>query len=145
METLQFGIDIDAAPGKVWNKLWTKEGYDTWTAAFTQGSYMEGELKPGSKVHFMAPDGRGMYSIVFEMEENKKMVFKHIGEMKDNEEQPIDEKTKEWSGYMESYELQPAGNGTHLDVQVDAADSFKDYLNSKFPDALAILKKISEQ
>lgn len=145
METLHFSIDIDAAPEKIWEQLWSKESYTTWTTPFTAGSSLEGELKQGGKVQFLAPGGSGMYSIVDKWEPNKKAVFSHQGEIKEGVEQPIDEKTKQWSGYLESYDLASAGSSTHLAVSVDTNDDFKEYLNSKFPEALKELKRISEQ
>lgn len=145
METLQFSKHIDAAPEKVWEQLWNKDSYTVWTTPFMEGSYLEGDLEQGGKVRFLAPGGSGMYSIVQKMVPGQTMVFCHQGNIKDNMEQPQDETTKKWAGAIESYELQPNGSGTTVNVKVDVTGDFKDYLNSKFPEALNELKRISEQ
>lgn len=145
METLHFSIDIDASPGKIWEQLWGKESYTTWTTPFMEGSYLEGDLRQEGKVRFMAPGGKGMYSTVSVWEPNRKAVFIHQGEVKEGIDQPIDEKTKLWSGITEAYELASAGSSTHVAVSVDVNDDFKDFISSKFPEALKELKRISEQ
>lgn len=145
METLKFSIDINAAPEKIWEQLWGKESYTEWTTPFAAGSYMEGDLRLGGKVQFLSPGGSGMYASIQEWEPGKKAVFSHQGEIKEGVEQPIDEKTKQWSGALESYTLTSSGNGTRVDASVETNADYKEYMNSKFPEALKELKRISEQ
>ena len=59
-----YEIEIDATAEKVWNSLLEPENYKKWTAVFCADSYFTGELKSGGRVHFLTPDGNGMYSDV---------------------------------------------------------------------------------
>lgn len=79
-------------PKKIWNVLWTDATYRMWTSAFCEGSYAVSDWKEGSKILFLSPDGGGMSSIIAKNIPNEFMSFKHLTEVKNNEEQPIDEK-----------------------------------------------------
>ncbi|MDT8347465.1 MAG: SRPBCC domain-containing protein, partial [Flavobacteriaceae bacterium] len=104
MKTLHFKISIQASPEKVWVALWDKENYQRWSSAFCAGSYYKAEhLSLGSKIHFLTPEGHGMFSIVDAVEEFKLMQFKHLGELQDFKELPINEETAAWTGALERY------------------------------------------
>src|SRR6187402_437325 len=112
MKTLEFKIEIEAPKEKVWKVLWDDETYRQWTAPFCEGSYAVSDWNEGSKIHFMSPNGEGMNSIIESKIPNEYMAFKHIGELKNFEELPIDSKTQEWSGAMETYRLTENNIGT---------------------------------
>ncbi len=144
MKTLQFKIHLNSSAEKVWNSLWQIENYKKWTNPFCEGTYYKTEnFIQGSKIHFLSPNGAGMYSIIDTLIENKWIIFKHIGELNNFEEQPINEKTKQWTNAIESYELVNEQNGTTLFVNVDIAEEFADYMNTTFPLALDELNKIA--
>jgi len=82
IDRLKFNIEIDADPATIWKNMWDKEAYKVWTTPFCEGSYYTGELVKGGRIHFLAPDGSGMYSNVVFIQENKNVVFQHIGEVK---------------------------------------------------------------
>ncbi|WP_281235271.1 SRPBCC domain-containing protein [Flavobacterium gelatinilyticum] len=145
METLEFTIRIKAHPDKVWKALWDEESYKKWTSAFCEGSYTESGWNEGDKIYFMAPNGEGMYSIIETKTPNEYMAFKHIGEMKDFKELPLDEETKKWSGAMETYRLIPDDEFTDLIAQVDSGEKFVDYFKDVFPKGLEIVKELSEE
>lgn len=94
IEKLIFEIDINATPQNVWNKLWTPEQYSEWTKPFCEGSYYTGEIKQGGRIHFLTPNGEGMYSDLAYYKENEVAIFKHIGMLKDHKELPVDAETE---------------------------------------------------
>jgi uncharacterized protein YndB with AHSA1/START domain len=145
MKTLKFETVINASPEKVWQTLWNDTTYRHWTSEFTPGSYTVSQWKQGDKIHFLSPDGGGMYSNIHTLEENKSMVFEHIGELKNFEEQPLTEETKKWSGCTEKYTLTQQGDHTHLLVEVDALDDFAGYFEDMFPRAIDKLKQLAEE
>lgn len=146
MQTLVFIIQINATPAKVWNSLWDSENYKKWTNAFCVGSYYTIEhFSEGSKVHFLSPNGSGMYSVVDKIIENKLLIFRHLGELNNFKEQPIDEKTKQWSNALEGYELTETETGTTLEVKVDTVDEYVDFMNKSFVLGLQELKKMAEE
>ncbi|MDX6183896.1 SRPBCC domain-containing protein [Flavobacterium sp. Fl-77] len=144
METLDFTIRIKATVEKVWSVLWEDETYKKWTTSFCEGSYAVSDWNEGNTIYFMSPDGRGMYSIIETKNHNEYMAFKHIGEIKDFKELPIDEETKKWSGARETYRLIPDGEFTVLIAQVDVVEKYMDYFKEAFPKGLEIVKQLSE-
>jgi hypothetical protein len=145
METLEFKIRIKAPVEKVWSVLWNDDTYKIWTGAFCEGSYAVSDWNEGDKIHFMSPNGEGMNSIIETKIPNEYMAFKHIGEIKDFKELPLDEETKKWSGAMETYRLTQDGEFTDLVVQVDIVEKHIDYFKEAFPKAMESVIEISEK
>jgi len=144
VQPLHFSAAVHAPISQVWWALWNDAHYRQWTAAFSEGSYAVSDWKQGSAIHFLTPAGTGMYSRIQEKEENKKMVFSHIGEIKNFIEQPIDEKTRAWSGAVEEYVLTEESGTTKVDVTLTGLSGFEAHFKVMFPKALAILKSIAE-
>ena len=147
MKTLYFSIDINAEPEKVWKNLWESESYKKWSSVFCQGSYFEiDEFKIGNKIHFLTPEGEGMYSVIEDLIENKYLAFKHLGAIKNFKELPLDDpSTTEWSNAIESYVLIAQDGGTHLKINAQTADEYIDFMNETFPKALKVLKQLVEK
>src|ERR1700741_5235174 len=103
MTKLNFTIDIHASAAKVWQGLWNDETYRKWTSVFHEGSYAVSDWKEGSKIQFLSPEGSGMYSIIETNRPNEMMAFKHLGEVKNFEEQPPNKETESWAGSKEIY------------------------------------------
>lgn len=145
MQNLTFTIRINTSTEKVWKYLWELENYTKWNSVFGAGNYFKTEsFIQGSKIHLLTPNGEGMYSILDKIVENEILVFKHLGELKNFEEQPIDSKTQGWTNALESYELKLLGNETELIVRVETVEQYVDHMNKTFPLALQELKKITE-
>ena len=140
MATLQFEVDIKAPKEKVWSSLWDDSNYREWTTVFMEGSYAEGDWQEGSKMRFLTPDGSGMFSIVEKNVPYKEMVFRHLGEVKNWEE----EVKEDWKDARENYKLEENNGTTKLTVAMDAMGSFEQYLKEVFPKGLSIIKNIAE-
>jgi uncharacterized protein YndB with AHSA1/START domain len=146
IEKLHFSININATREKVWEALWDKESYQTWTAPFGEGSHYTGDLAPNGRIHFLSSEGNGMYSDVIFFKEHALIVFKHIGVIQHHEEQEIDEKTKHWTGCFEIYRLvEINATTTELEVEVDVTDDHIEFMKKKFPVALEKVKELSER
>jgi uncharacterized protein YndB with AHSA1/START domain len=145
IERLHFSININATKEKVWNTLWEKDSYKTWTLPFGEGSYYSGDLGPNARIHFLMPDGNGMYSDVVFFKENELVVFKHIGDVSNFQEQEINEETKHWTGAFEIYRLvEINANTTELEVEVDVTDPHIEFMKKRFPKSLEKVKELSE-
>lgn len=146
MKRVRFSADIASTPEKVWLILWDDATYRQWTAPFMPGSYAVSDWQEGSKVHFLAPGGSGMYSVIDRMVPFELMSFKHIGTIKDGVEQPISEQEKQWTGAQETYTLTTEGGKTHLLAEVDTFGSeWEDMLLEAFPKAMDVIKDLSEK
>jgi hypothetical protein len=144
MKKKQFSIDINATKEKVWNSLWEDANYRKWTSVFSPGSYAKSDWNEGDKILFLSGEGEGMYSVIDKKIPNEVMSFKHIGVIKNNVEQPLDEETKKWSGAIESYTLHEKDGKTHLTAELDLVDEHAEYFEKVFPEALKLVKAIAE-
>lgn len=145
MKTLEFKIDIRASKEKVWKVLWDDKTYRKWTSAFCEGTYAVSDWNEGSKIHFLSPNGEGMNSIIESKINNEYIAFKHLGELKNFQEMPIDTVTKEWSGAMETYRLTQNNAHTVLDVTMDCIEKYADYFQKTFPKSMELIKELSEK
>ncbi len=141
-EKVTFTVKIGAHAAKVWNTLWDKESYREWTKVFTEGSYYEGEISEGARIHFLTPNGSGMYSEIEKLAVNELLVFRHLGEIKEFKELPPNEKTLEWAGGREIYRLSSEDENTILELELDTSEEFKKIFDETFPKALDWVKKI---
>lgn len=139
-----YEVTINAKAERVWNVLWDEGNYMQWTSAFCAGSYAKSDWQLGSKIQFLSPTGGGMYSEIVELIPNSKMVFKHIGEIKEFIELPADTAAS-WSGAKEGYTLTESNGQTKLEVNVEFTEETASYFDEVFPKALAIVKELSEK
>lgn len=144
MEKLKFTTEIKASKEKVWEVLWKDENYRNWSSVFCEGSHAESDWNEGSKIYFLSPSGEGMSSIIEKKIPHEYMAFKHIGEMKDRKEVPLNDKIKEWSGAMETYTLKETIGVTELTIELDSVGEFKDFFKDTFPKAIERIKLLSE-
>lgn len=145
MQTLEYKIEINSPKQRVWDVLWGENTYPQWTRAFCPGSYAKTDWKEGSSVHFLTPDGSGMYSKVEKNIPSEVMKFKHLGILKDGKEMSPDEESKKWAGAMESYYLKEENGRTILECEVDIEDKHVEMFNRAFPEAFRYVKELSEQ
>jgi uncharacterized protein YndB with AHSA1/START domain len=140
-----YQVEINASPDVVWNVLLNDDTYRKWTDVFCEGSYYKGELKPGGRVHFLTPNGDGMYSKIVLYTLYTNILFQHIGEVVNFGEQPIDEAAEKWTGAFESYTLKSNGKTTTLVAEVDLTPEHVDSFNKGFPKGLEKIKLLSEK
>ena len=137
---MKFSININAPKKRVWEVLWNDDTYRQWTSVFYPGSYAVSDWNEGSKIQFLGPNGDGMFSLIEFKIDNEKMIFKHLGEIKNG----IEENTQ-WEGAYEKYFLSETNGTTELVVELDATGEFEQYFKDTFPKALELVKQISEK
>ena len=139
---LEFSIDIKADKTTIWKALWDENYYRDWAGVFFEGSYYVADsLKQGNKVMFLAPDLSGIYSNIEIHIPNEIIQFKHIGNVVNGKEQPIDNETKKWSGTTERYSLSECTETITLAVKIDVLDEHLEFMSTKLPGALERIKK----
>ena len=72
------------------------------------------------------------------------MSFRHIGNIKEFKEMPLDEETKLWCNSKETYELSEENNQTKLTVSIDALETYVGFFNETMPKAIELIKSLSE-
>ena len=138
---LAFTIDIKAEKSVIWKALWNEHSYREWAGVFFDGSYaVTDEWKEGSVVHFLAPDKSGIYSAIEKHIPNEYIAFKHIGNVVEGKEQPIDGETKKWSGTTEIYKIIEGKDVHTLKVEIDILDEHLEFMKNTFPKALEKIK-----
>lgn len=145
IERLHFSININAPASKVWDTLWNAKTYPLWTQPFCDNSYYKGELGQGKRIHFLMQDGSGMYSDIIYLNPGEKIIFKHLGDVKDFKEQTINSETEHWTGCIESYRLlEITAETTEVIIEVDVVNSHLEFMKSKFPLAMDKMKELAE-
>ncbi len=142
MERLTYEIEIDASAEKVWDVLWSDETYREWTKPFDPTSYAESTWKEGDEIRFLTASGEGMYSVIEKKIDNELMSYRHLGMIVDGEKKPFDK--ADWTDGIESYRLKEANGKTLVTAETDTVKEYFDFMNEKFPQALELLKKLSE-
>ena len=138
---LKLSIEIKANKSSIWNALWQKDFYSEWAGVFFEGSYaVTDHWEEGSKVHFLAPDKSGIYSLIEKHIPLQTIQFRHIGKVAEGKEQPLDNETKKWSGTTEMYSIIEGKNENTLAVELDVLDEHLEFMKDKFPHALQKIK-----
>lgn len=146
METFKYQIEIDASAEKIWDVLWNEKTYSQWTYYFSPDSNMVTDWKVGGKTYFTDSSKKnGMLSTIDKMEENKYIIFKHLGEMANGVEDTESEKVKVWSGSKEAYYLEEQNGKILLKASVDSDENYKDMFDNGFTKGLQIIKELSEK
>lgn len=146
METFKYQIEIDAPAEKIWDVLWNEKTYSQWTYYFSPDSHIVTDWKVGGKTYFTDSSKKnGMVSTIDEMEENKYIIFKHLGQMENGVEDTESEKVKVWSGSKEAYHLEESNGKILLKASVDSDANYKDMFDNGFTKGLQIIKELSEK
>lgn len=139
MELLEFEIEINADPDKVWTVLWSDISYRQWTSAFKKGSFYKGNLAEGNIIQFLDQKNNGMYSKVIKMIPEQEITFLHLGEIFDGVEVP-----QNWGNATESYILKDNDNKTILKSIINTTTEFKTFFEKYFPQAMRNIKHLAE-
>lgn len=142
METLTYSIIINANRKKVWKVLW--ESYELWTKCFAEKSHAVSDWKEGSRIEFHDGKGGGMYSEIVKLEPARLMMFQHLGSIINGKDVDFSGDLEDWTNNFESYRLSKVESGTELTVEIDSTENFKEFLDERFPKALAKVKELAE-
>ena len=140
MKFLEFEIQINATPEKVWETLFTQDSYKKWASAMNEGTYFEGNWEVGSIMKFLDPQNNGMYNLVTENIRFKVLGMKHLGWILKGELSP-----QNWDDSTLNYILEPSENGTLLKGTVNSLDEFVEFFNSKYPQNFEHIKRLAEE
>lgn len=140
MKLLEYTIQINATPEKVWEVLFTQDNYKKWASAMNEGTYFEGTWEEGTIMKFLDPKNNGMYNLVEKNIPNKQLSMKHLGWILEGELTP-----QNWEDSTLDYILEPNENGTLLIGKVNSLDEFVDFFNSKYPKNFENIKNLAEE
>jgi hypothetical protein len=151
MEKIHFSISIEAPVEMVYETmlgLKDKTTYERWTSLFNPTSSYEGAWEKGSKIIFIGIDANGekggMISEILENLPNKFVSIRHYGMLEAGKEITEGPKVEAWANSFENYTFEADNGLVKLLVELDTVKDFVDYMNDKYPKALARLKEICE-
>lgn len=145
MKTLKFEIQIHSSIETVWKTLWDKETYTKWTKPFTEGCYYETEsFTEGNEVKFLSPNGDGMLSTIVSLKQQEFVAFEHLGMIVNGEKSTFKTESDNHQ-YLETYQLIKNENSVTLIAKIDTLEPWEDTMNTTFPQALQIIKELSEK
>jgi uncharacterized protein YndB with AHSA1/START domain len=142
--TLTFTTTIRCPRQRVWEIMFSPDGYRAWTAPFMEGSYYSGSWEQGQKIQFLSPGGEGMTAVIAENRPHEFLSIRHLGEIRDGVEDTTSDKVRAWAPAYENYSLEDVDGGTELTVNVDTVAEYVDYMKDTFPKALEALKTLCE-
>ncbi|MGZ5188869.1 MAG: SRPBCC domain-containing protein, partial [Kaistella sp.] len=79
MKLLEYKIQINATPDRVWEVLFTQDADRNWPSAVNEGTYFEGTWEESSVMRFLDAENNGMYNLVEENIPNQTLKMKHLG------------------------------------------------------------------
>lgn len=141
---MQFEVSIRAPAAVVWSVMLGDETYRKWTAAFSEGSYFEGDWAEGSQMRFLAPQGDGMLAEIAESRPNEFISIRHIGFIHGGVADTESDAVRAWAPAFENYTLTAVPEGTRLIVDQDITEDYEKYMTQAWPRALKILKSLCE-
>lgn len=144
--TLTFDIIIQAPRQRVWHTMLDLKGYETWTAAFCEGSSYVGSWEPGARIHFVGPSGDGMVAEIAEHQPQVLVSIRHLGELRQGVEDTTSDAVRAWAPACENYRFADTPDGgCALSVSLDCVAAYEGFMREAYPRALALLKGLCEQ
>lgn len=144
---LYFTIFIKAPVKTVYSAMLEK--FNEWTAVFSPNSYYTGSWDKGAAIRFLTKDENGslvgMVSQIKEHLPEKLVSIEHIGVVDNGKELTEGPAAEVWKGALENYSFEKTEQGTLVTVTQDTTESYVDYFNKTYPEALAKLKEICER
>lgn len=144
VETLVFEAEIAAPVEKVWDVMFSPDGYTQWTAPFFEGSYFEGSWAQGERIHFLAPGGSGMVAEIAVNRPHELVSIEHIGFVVDGVEDTTSDAVRSWAPAYETYRFASVPGGTVVTVEQDVLAGSEDSMRQAWPRALAALTSLCE-
>ena len=146
MKKLEFKIDVNASPKKVWETMLNPESYREWISAAFPGSYYKGQWKKGENLKFLSPDKGGTLATIVELRPYEYILSKHIAVINaDGTEDRNSEMAKGWIGTTEAYTFTEKNGKTEVKVEINTYPEWEQMFSDGWPKALKKLKEISER
>ncbi|EHK8987101.1 SRPBCC domain-containing protein [Vibrio vulnificus] len=146
MLTLNYHVEIDAAPEKVWQVLTDLELYKQWAKAFSPHSQFDGIWQEGEDIKFFDPDMGGTRAVIDAIEPQQRIELHHVAIFNPEHVQDIDsDVAMKWIGSTESYQLRPKDGKLLLMVTITTHSDFVSMFNHGWEKALPLIKALSEE
>jgi len=143
-KTIKKSIDIGSSAEKVWEVLFTPASYEIWAATFSEGAQVETDWQEGSKVIFTDSTNSGLVGTIERNIHSEFLSIIYTGFVQAGVEDLESEKAKQMKGAKETYSLSPKNGGTHLVIECDMDESYKDMMSGMWDKTLLKIKELSD-
>ncbi|HVS79560.1 MAG TPA: SRPBCC domain-containing protein [Candidatus Paceibacterota bacterium] len=148
MKSIRHSIEIDAPKEKIWQVLWDDKTFRDWANIIDQGTYMTGTLQEGAEVNFIGnSDGKVRYGVSSKVEKLiplKLISFRKVEDIKVADDGSIEKRDDQWTGGVESYELEEHDGQVTLSIIEDVPDELVEYFENTLPKVLERIKALAE-
>ena len=150
MKKLNLETEINNSSENVWDSIVNKTKYDRWTSAFGETSHFEGGWNKGDTIWFLAfnQDGQkmGMISEIAESRFPEFISIRHLGQILNGVADYTSDEVKKWAPAFENYTFERLGESkTLFKLDMDVNEEYYDMFMQMWPNALALLKQVSEE
>lgn len=140
MHKIQHSIDIEAPREKVWKILWNEESFREWSGSFTEKTlHLKSDWKEGGRFEYFEGNAAS-YGIIDKLIPNKKVTFKHLGEIQGDADHSYDDGAR-----LETYTLEQTGSITKLTLDQDVPDEYRDMFEEATSKAFKKIKELAEK
>lgn len=144
IETLEFEIEIAAPVEKVWDVMFSPEGYTQWTAPFGAGSTFEGSWSEGERIRFLGPGETGMLAEIAANRTHEFVSIRHLGFVVGGVEDTTSDEVRSWAPAYENYRFTSVPGGTVVSVEQEVLAGYESFMQEIWPKALAALQSLCE-
>jgi len=150
VKTLNLEISINTTPENVWDSVVNKTKYNRWTSAFQETSHFEGGWNKGDKIKFLGFNAEGqkmgMVSEIAESRFPEYISIKHLGNILNGVEDFTSDEVKKWAPSFENYTIERTdGNTNVFKLDMAVPEDYYDMFMQMWPNALNLLKQVSEE
>ncbi len=146
MIEINYSIKINATKEHIWETMIAPETYKQWVKPFSPESQYKGEWKQGGDIIFFDPNLGGTKAKLKIVNPYEHILAEHTAlvnkQMEENTEGDIAEK---WIGTIEEYKFEEDEDGVKLNINVKTDEAFKPMYDEGWPEALKLLKGLSEE
>ncbi len=145
LKKLEFNTEIDAPVEKVWDFMFSVEGYPQWTRAFWPGLYYQGSWAEGERIRFLAPtEGSGLVAEIAVNRPYEFLSIKYLGTVAIGVEDTTSDRVRAWAPAYENYRFTSVNGGTLMTVEHEVLASDEAFMVRIWLKALASLKLLCE-
>jgi hypothetical protein len=148
MKKIQHSIEINASKEKIWETLWSDKTFRDWSNIIDEGTYLDGELEEGNEINFIgSSEGGASYGVTSKIEKlipNQFILLAKTADIIVDKDGKIEKRAEQWTGGMESYELEDNNGNVKLTIIEEIPDELLEYFDAKIPEVLKRVKVLSE-
>lgn len=146
MKKLEYKININASPKKVWEIMLAPKTYREWVNVSWPNSDYKGKLGKDEKIRFVGDGQGGTLATIDEFKPYDTILARHIAILRDDGSEDYNSpEAKGWIGTLERYTFTESNGMTTLTVVIETNPDWEKMFDDGWPNALRALKELCEK